>query len=394
MNKMKNVYLMYAIIFLQGFVFYGPVATLFRQARGLSMSEIFIIESISWVVIIILEVPWGWISDRFGYKRTLIVVNTLFFLSKIVFYLAHSFESFLLERLILSVVLSGLSGCDTAIIYDSIDPSQAQKVFGRYSAFGTLGFMLASILSAFIIPISLDYTALFTIVPYGVSVVVTFFLREVKTDVSEKTNIIQHFKSTLKDRSIWIFVFAVVLVVEVAQAVTVFLNQAQYIKSGIDPKYFGLIIALIQGVRLMSVKASGASRKLGDLRAIGLFIVLIIGGCLVLAYTNGPILIVLGVLIIALSISMIGPIEVDIKNKSILGKDRATILSIYSMVGGLLASAGNIIIGRVAEYSLRAGFLTCVAMSLVSLILLLVYSRYQKALKKSVKVLKNEKLSA
>lgn len=394
MNKMKNVYFMYAIIFLQGFVFYGPVATLFRQARGLSMSEIFIIESISWVVIIILEVPWGWISDRFGYKRTLIVVNTLFFLSKIVFYLAHSFESFLLERLILSVVLSGLSGCDTAIIYDSIDPSQAQKVFGRYSAFGTLGFMLASILSAFIIPISLDYTALFTIVPYGVSVVVTFYLREVKTDVSEKTNIIQHFKSTLKDRSIWIFVFAIVLVVEVAQAVTVFLNQAQYIKSGIDPKYFGLIIALIQGVRLMSVKASGASRKLGDLRAIGLFIVLIIGGCLVLAYTNGPILSVLGVLIIALSISMIGPIEVDIKNKSILGKDRATILSIYSMVGGLLASAGNIIIGRVAEYSLRAGFLTCVGMSLVSLILLLVYSRYQKALKKSVKVLKNERLSA
>ena len=40
---MRNVYLMYAIVFLQGFVFYGPVATLFRQARGLSMSEIFLI---------------------------------------------------------------------------------------------------------------------------------------------------------------------------------------------------------------------------------------------------------------------------------------------------------------------------------------------------------------
>ncbi len=60
---------MYAIIFLQGFVFYGPVATLFRQARGLSMSEIFIIESISWALIILLEVPWGWISDKFGYKK-------------------------------------------------------------------------------------------------------------------------------------------------------------------------------------------------------------------------------------------------------------------------------------------------------------------------------------
>lgn len=139
------------------------------------MSEIFIIESISWVLIILLEVPWGWISDRFGYKKTLIVVNTLFFLSKIVFYMAHTFESFLLERIILSVVISGLSGCDTAIIYNSIDTSQAQKVFGRYSAFGTLGFMIASVLSTIIVSVSLEYTALLTIFPYGLSMIVTFF---------------------------------------------------------------------------------------------------------------------------------------------------------------------------------------------------------------------------
>ena len=33
----RNIYLMYAIAFLQGMVFYGPVATLYRQAQGVSV---------------------------------------------------------------------------------------------------------------------------------------------------------------------------------------------------------------------------------------------------------------------------------------------------------------------------------------------------------------------
>ncbi len=368
---------MYAIIFLQGFVFYGPVATLFRQARGLSMSEIFIIESISWALIILLEVPWGWISDKFGYKKTLIAVNTLFFISKIVFYTAHSFESFLIERIMLSVVLSGLSGCDTALIYASIRESHAQKVFGKYSAFGTLGFLIASVLSTFIVAVSLDYTALLTIFPYGLSVVMTLFLVEVKSESKEKSSVFMNFKRAFSDKSVLLFVFSIALIIEVAQAVTVFLNQAQYLRSGIDPKYFGLIVAGIQCARLMSVKASVISKKLGNINAISVLVSLIIGSCLLLILTTNPIFSVTCVVIIALSMSVIGPIELDVKNKFIDGCDRATLLSMYSMVGGLIASVGNIIVGKAADQSLQHGLLICVFMSIVSLVLLRIYSKYR-----------------
>jgi MFS family permease len=366
---------MYAIIFLQGFVFYGPVATLFRQARGLSMSEIFIIESISWILIIMLEVPWGWISDKFGYKKTLIVVNTLFFISKIVFYKAHSFESFLIERIMLSVVLAGLSGCDTALIYASIKESDAQKVFGKYSAFGTLGFLISSVLSTFIVAVSLDYTALLTIFPYGLSVVMTLFLAEVKLESKDKSSVLMNFKRAFADKSVLLFVFSIALVIEVVQAVTVFLNQAQYLRSGIDPMYFGLIVAGIQCARLMSVKASVISGKLGNINAISLLVSLIMGSCLLLALTTNPMLSITCVVIIALSMSVIGPIELDVKNKFIRGNDRATSLSMYSMVGGLIASVGNIIVGKAADQSLQHGLLICILMSIVSLILLRFYSK-------------------
>ena len=54
-DKRLNIYLMYLIVFLQGFVFYGPVSTIYRLERGISMYQIFYIESIFWILMITLE---------------------------------------------------------------------------------------------------------------------------------------------------------------------------------------------------------------------------------------------------------------------------------------------------------------------------------------------------
>lgn len=59
---------MYAISLLQGMVFYGPIATLYRRAAGISIFQITIIESISLIVCLLLELPWGIVADKIGYK--------------------------------------------------------------------------------------------------------------------------------------------------------------------------------------------------------------------------------------------------------------------------------------------------------------------------------------
>lgn len=145
----KNIYLMYAIAFLQGLVFYGPIATLYREARGLSIFQITLIESISLFLCILLEIPLGVIADKIGYRRTMIFCSTLYFVSKVIFWKAASFPFFLLERLLLSVVLAGFSGVDTSIIFLSCKRVEregwdSQKVFGIYNAVGMAGLLLAS----------------------------------------------------------------------------------------------------------------------------------------------------------------------------------------------------------------------------------------------------------
>lgn len=79
MNRKVNYYIMIVISFLQGMVFYGPVATIYRQGRGLSMYQIFLIESVNMILMIAFEIPWGWFADKFGYKTTL-VISILYFL--------------------------------------------------------------------------------------------------------------------------------------------------------------------------------------------------------------------------------------------------------------------------------------------------------------------------
>ncbi len=64
---------MYAITFFQGMVFYAPVSSLYRRARGLTPGQIALIESISFLLSLALALPWGLIADRIGYRLTLIV---------------------------------------------------------------------------------------------------------------------------------------------------------------------------------------------------------------------------------------------------------------------------------------------------------------------------------
>ncbi|MFR8493382.1 MAG: MFS transporter [Mediterraneibacter gnavus] len=85
LNFNKNLVLMYAISLLQGMVFYGSVSTLYRQAVGVTLFQITLMESLSMVLTIVLEIPWGILADKIGYKRTFVICSFLFFVSKLVF---------------------------------------------------------------------------------------------------------------------------------------------------------------------------------------------------------------------------------------------------------------------------------------------------------------------
>lgn len=94
MKIKRNIGILYSMSSLQGMVFYSSVSTLYRQAAGITLFQLSVIEGISLVLTIVLELPWGILADYIGYRRTMIICSFLFFLSKLVFWQADSFLIF------------------------------------------------------------------------------------------------------------------------------------------------------------------------------------------------------------------------------------------------------------------------------------------------------------
>lgn len=61
----------------------------------------------------------------------------------------------------------------------------SERIFARYEWFSTIGFYLGSIMSTYIVNISMGLTAYYTIIPYGlVFFSILLFLVDVKTEIS------------------------------------------------------------------------------------------------------------------------------------------------------------------------------------------------------------------
>lgn len=61
------------ISFLNGLCFYAPVALLIRTQNGISISQFFILQMILSIGIFLTEIPAGYLSDRIGYKNTMVL---------------------------------------------------------------------------------------------------------------------------------------------------------------------------------------------------------------------------------------------------------------------------------------------------------------------------------
>ena len=91
MDTRRNTALFFAAYFLEGLCFYAPVATLYRQAAGLTLAQIGAIESVSVALMLLLELPWGRVADRLGHRRVIVLSTALYALSKVVFWRADGF---------------------------------------------------------------------------------------------------------------------------------------------------------------------------------------------------------------------------------------------------------------------------------------------------------------
>lgn len=361
MKPKRNVWLMYAIALLQGMVFYGPIATLYRQSAGITIFQITIIESILLVLCILLELPWGIIADKIGYKKTMLFCCNLYFISKIVFWKAQNFEAFLVERILLSIVISGLSGVDSSILYLSCDKGKSQKVFGIYNSLQTIGMLFASAVYSLVIKDNYRAAGLLTVYSYGIAAILAFWLIEVKSNHDKKEitgNFIKLLKQVLEKKYFILFLLGVAFLNETHQTITVFLNQLQYIKCGLTDAAIGYIYIGVTLVGLLGTFSEKLTRILGTMKLIFILYGMAVIACAILGMTVNAYLSVVSIVMLRISFSLFQPLQMELQNQQVISQNHATELSINAVIMNCVGIGTNLIYGKLADVNLALPMFT------------------------------------
>lgn len=359
----RSIRLLFTVSFLQGMVFYSPIATLYRQAAGLDLFQIGVIESLSMALMLALELPWGVLADRLGHRRTLVICAFVLAVSKVVFWRADGFEDFLAERVLLAVAGAGLSGCDSAYLYACCGDGDHRRAFSRWQAVETAGLLLAA-LAWPLLGGRYRLAALLTVGTYTAAALLTLGLREPQGVSESETRQQLSVRAALRGTwSVLPLLLAFCLVQETAQMITAFLGQEQFLRAGIPQGWFGLLQAAVTLAGLTAGLSHRLTKRLGTRR--GGMILMTAGSvaCLLLAVVPFPLPAAAGVVLLRGVQSLLLPLSQSIQNERAAPTGRAAQLSCNAMLldlGGLcLYPAFGALADRGVAHAMLLGALCC-----------------------------------
>jgi MFS family permease len=146
----SNIAKLYAFSFLQMTLFPMAIITLFWKDRiGLSLTQILLLQGILSVVMVIMEYPSGYISDRIGYRAALTIATVTGVIGWGVYSAASSFSHVLAAEMLLGISLSFISGSDSALLFETLKTTGREQEYarhqGRMSGYGQAGEALGAL---------------------------------------------------------------------------------------------------------------------------------------------------------------------------------------------------------------------------------------------------------
>jgi MFS family permease len=151
---MNNANKLYLFSFFYMFLVILPVVVPFFIKLGLSMHEIYQLQAIFGLAVVIFEVPTGYLCDLWGRKRTLIVGSLFSGLGFTYLLYVQSFWELVIYEVIVALALSFISGADVSLLYDSIDKTEQKhgtKSLANMQLFSMSGESVAAILGGFLV---------------------------------------------------------------------------------------------------------------------------------------------------------------------------------------------------------------------------------------------------
>lgn len=368
----RNIRLLYFFRFIGSFLVVIPILVpFFVEVGGLNQTQIFTLQSVYALLIVLLEVPSGYFADRFGRKRSLLIGSIVGALGLMIYSLASGFYPFLFAEALLGVGASFISGADTAMAYDSFLEMNRKddylKFEARASAYGGMAEGLASLLGGLLVLVSLRFPVLVQVFIYSSLIPMALLLKETKhtkpstehifKKVLDVTKYALHGHKEIK----WLILYGAVL--GTLTHTMVWLTQPYYELVGVPLKWFGLLWAT--QLFMMGVFAHWAEpyvNWLGRRKALISFPIIGVLSYLVLGFV--PSLLVLPLILGFYFVRGLHfPVLQNYVNALVESDVRATVLSVKNLAQKLLYMLLGPLLGVLTDvYSLQTALLFSAAL--------------------------------
>lgn len=355
-NFKDKLFCLKGYYFFSSLVFYAPVALLIRTSRGVSISEFFILQAILSFGIFIFEIPFGMITDKIGYKNSIIISHFSMLLARIILLFSFSFEFFVLESILEAVGFAFASGTIIGYEYEIIGEENfavESSILGNYS---TVGFIVSTISFYFMNKyFGQNFLIIFTIISTFISFLFTLFLEKEKSFEKDDTKL--NFKSILNKYLIIFMLFNGMI------SITFILINFFYVvilqNINLSENYMTFVILLYSVIGLLSPKII---KIFGEVKLKrNLFIFLTMSSVLLISLILiKNIFVILPMTFLPMLIGIVETYFSKVENRyvdSLNDKNRATILSTFSMGANVVDFGFLFVSSKLAENSLNYSFI-------------------------------------
>ncbi|MHA1898550.1 MAG: MFS transporter [Promethearchaeota archaeon] len=411
--------------FFLGINFLTAVLMPFYENWGnLNIVQIMLLQSWYLFWIFILEIPSGSFADFYGRKKTLIIAAILYFNGLVIYSIRPSLVLFMIAELFMGLSQSLISGTIEALLYDSIKKigreNESQKFFGRLSSAQIMGILISAPIGGLIA----DYLGLvqclyFQIIASICVLLVSLFLKEAEhrntglsaeiitddlandretTDnpatretnedmdkeaamgMSYVTILRRGVKIMFSDRRLKFILIDDTIVASIVYFI-IWFGQLKLMDLNMDLSYFGMVTSGYLILDFILMNMFGKFDKIFKNRKIGLFMAsfLIAIGYILLGLSHNLVFAVILIFMISSFGLARSPYIKNISNKYIPGEERATALSMFSLIRQLVLMILNGILGFFASINLNLTF--CVLGGF-----LLIYSIFSPLYRKEIKI--------
>lgn len=330
--KDKNFKFIEIMFFFSGIVFYAPVAMLIRTGRGISISEFLILQAIVSFSILFFEIPLGCLTDRIGYKYSMILSSFFILVARFFLLFANSFYVFAFESFLEGIYFAFSSGTISSYLYVIFGEENFAKRSSILQNFSNVGFIVSTVGFFFINKyMNIDYLIMYTIFANITSLIFCFLIPKEKS-LEEAEEINKNYILKLLNKN----TFKFIILNSILSLSTILINFFYVViieKIGLKSENLMFVILAYTFFELLAYKIIEIFNEKNLTRNTFIFSIICGVLFLVIPFLKTYVVLVFMVLL-PLMLSVLGTYVEKLENMyvdTIKSNKRASLLSIFSM---------------------------------------------------------------